>query len=89
MPATIEAVNRKIAGRFIADAFVTAGAHPATANKAISGLSSYWDWLGKRGHIEEGVNPWHRQFLKVGSGPKGEDGQGVSGPFAPSGVRFS
>lgn len=81
VPATIEAVNRKIAGRFIADAFVTAGAHPATANKAISGLSSYWDWLGKRGHIEEGVNPWHRQFLKVGSGPKGEDGQGVKRPF--------
>lgn len=87
VPATIEAVNRKIAGRFIGDAFVSVGAHPATANKAISGLSSYWDWLGKRGHIEEGVNPWHRQFLKVGSGPKGEDGQGVKRPFTDDEVK--
>ncbi|MBS7544023.1 tyrosine-type recombinase/integrase [Ancylobacter oerskovii] len=86
VPVTIEAVTRKLAGRFVTEHFVSGGIHAATANKAISGLSSYWEWLAKRGHIEDDANPWHRQFLKVGTGPKGEDGQGIKRPFTDTEV---
>lgn len=58
---TVEAITKKVAGRFVSEHFVANGAHPATANKAIGGLRLYWAWMEKRGHVE--VNPWVKQSL--------------------------
>ena len=84
---TVEAVTRKVAGRFVTKTFIEPGIHPATANKALSALSSYWGWLLKRGHRDEAVNPWQGQFIKAGSRPKGEDGQGMKRPFTDTEAR--
>lgn len=59
--ASIEAVTRKIAGRYISEGMVAAGGHWKTINKDISALSGYWKWLLKRGHVESNV--WSGQSL--------------------------
>ncbi len=58
---TVEGVTRKIAGRHIGDAFVSAGVHSRTANKDISCLSSLWKWMERRGYVEDNV--WKEQSL--------------------------
>jgi integrase len=64
----IEDVNRKVAGLYIAEAFVSKKTNPKTANKDISCLSSFWTWLEKRGHAES--NPWEGQSLSKKLMPK-------------------
>lgn len=71
LPATIEGCSRKIAGRYVTEAFVEPGVNPKTANKDISCLSSYWKWLKRRGQAEE--NPWLEQALDRPDKTKGED----------------
>jgi len=67
---SVEAVDRKIAGRYVSDAMVAKAVHWKTANKDISALSVYWKWLIKKGHTE--ANIWAGQSLpKIR--PKGED----------------
>lgn len=58
---SLEAVSKKVAGRYVSEEMIGKGRHPRTANKDISCLSSYWRWLIKRGHTE--VNPWQGQSL--------------------------
>jgi integrase len=65
---TLEAITRKVAGRFIGDLpTIAASAQQGqkltnkTANKYISSLSGYWKWLQARGFIEENV--WRGQSL--------------------------
>jgi hypothetical protein len=65
---TIEAITRKVAGRFIDDLpDIAASAKSGqrltnrTANKYISSLSGYWKWLKTRGLVEENV--WRDQSL--------------------------
>lgn len=70
LPGSIEAANRKIAGRYVSEAMVAKAVHWKTANKDISGLSVYWKWLIKKGHSE--VNIWAGQSLPKIK-PKGED----------------
>lgn len=82
LPGSIEAVNRKIAGRYVSDAMVDRAVHWKTANKDISGLSVYWKWLMKKGHTE--VNIWAGQSLpKIR--PKGDD-QKPKRPFTDAEV---
>jgi integrase len=64
VPPSIENVNKKVVGRFVSERFISQGVTPATANKAITGLRSYWTWLHQRGHLEEDKNPWAGQSLK-------------------------
>jgi integrase len=59
---SLEAIDRRVAGRFITDRFISAGKAAATTNKAITGLRSYWRWLAQRGHLPEG-NPWEKQSV--------------------------
>lgn len=61
IPATIEKISRKIAGRFVSEAFIATRTDPKTTNKYVSSLSSYWRWLIKRGHCE--ANPWTGQSV--------------------------
>lgn len=58
---SIEGIDRKLAGRFVSGGLVARRLAVATANKAISSLSTYWRWLMKRGLVE--ANPWERQSL--------------------------
>jgi integrase len=69
---TIEAVTRKIAGRYVTEA-LSKEASRKTANRKISAVSAYWRWLIKRGHAE--ANPWAGQSLakvSVGSRESGK-----------------
>lgn len=55
-------VDRRLAGRFVVEKLKGDGkASPRTVAKKISSLSSFWRWLGRRGHIDFGVNPWEGQ----------------------------
>ncbi len=77
LPGSIEAVNRKIAGRYVSEAMVAKSVPWKTANKDVSALSVYWKWLIKKGHTE--ANVWAGQALpKIR--PKGED-QNTKRPF--------
>ncbi len=65
---TVEAIKRKVAGRFIADlptiATSAKGGPPLTGrtvNKYVTSLSGYWKWLAARGMTDENV--WRGQFL--------------------------
>lgn len=58
---TVETVTKRLAGLFIKERFIDTGAAPATANKSITALRSYWAWLHQRGHIDEEKNPWADQ----------------------------
>jgi integrase len=62
--ADIEAITRKEAGRFIADA-VAAKAARATINRKLSTLRAYWGWLVARGHVVAD-DPWKDQRLSKG-----------------------
>lgn len=77
LPGSLEAADRKVAGRYVSEAMVANGVHWKTANKDISALSQYWKWLIKKGHCE--VNIWSGQSLpKIKA--KGE-GQKPKRPF--------
>ena len=70
---TVEAIDKRVAGRFIHDQFVTKGVDVKTANKDLSCLRSYWRWMGKR-HGTKG-NPWLEQSLEK---PKQRREQGAA-----------
>jgi integrase len=53
---TLETVTDRVASAFKSKALVAAGLNPKTANKIMSGLRSYWTWLGRQGHAS--LNPW-------------------------------
>jgi integrase len=55
--ATLQAITRKVAMRFV-DAMTSAGngRSPVTMKKYFSRLSIYWQWLLQREHVE--INPW-------------------------------
>ncbi|MDR7040428.1 integrase [Methylobacterium sp. BE186] len=67
-PPTVEAITKRVAGQFIRARFIDLNAAPATANKAITALASFWGWLHKRGHIGE-VSPWSGQSLSKAKRP--------------------
>ncbi len=58
---TLQETDRKTAGEFVE--YLSNSLAPRTVNKYLTGLSSYWGWLLKRGHVK-GDNPWHNQRLK-------------------------
>ncbi len=62
IPATVEAVTRQVAGRYVTTAL--SDLDRGTANRKVSAPSSYWRWLVRRGHAE--VNPWAGQAFAKG-----------------------
>jgi len=62
VPATIEAIQRATAGRFIHELYIEPQVDVTTANKDISCLRSYWRWMNKRHHDKE--NPWSEQSVQ-------------------------
>jgi integrase len=71
VPPTIEAISKDVAGRYVTECFIALGADPATSNKHITSLSSYWKWLAKRTSIT--VNPWEGQSRSKASARNGTD----------------
>jgi integrase len=62
LPPSLDAITRRIAGRFVSDHLLRSGRQPRTISKTVSTLSSYWKWLRRRGHIhDDGRNPWSEQ----------------------------
>jgi len=70
VPAVLEAFDRKIAGRFIADTIIGAGVNRKTGNRWVSAVSAYWKWMVKRGHVDN--NPWVGQSLPKGGAVSGK-----------------
>jgi integrase len=83
LPPTIEALTRKIAGRYCTEALASKSI--GTRNRKISTASSYWSWLEKRGHFE-GLNPWHKQSFAKAPAHRGGDKE-KSRPFTTDEVR--
>jgi integrase len=68
LPATVEAVTRRVAGRFVSQELMPSGRAPITLAKHVQSLSNYWRWLQRRGHVsEERSDPWARQAPRKGS----------------------
>ena len=64
IPASIERITSRRAHAFAQALPALADVEPATANKYLSRLSSYWQWLAK--HVDAAaVNPWHGVAIKV------------------------
>ena len=61
LPATLETVTGRLAGRFKTERLVKTGMDPRTANKLLSGLKSYWTWLERHQHVDS--NPWSGKSL--------------------------
>lgn len=57
----IESITDRVASNFRDDFFVKAGAHPKTANKKLSALRQYWEWLDRSFGVQP--NPWMRKSL--------------------------
>jgi integrase len=65
---TVEAVTRRVAGRFVSQELLPTGRAPITLAKHVQSLSNYWRWLQKRGHVsDEMADPWARQAPRKGS----------------------
>jgi hypothetical protein len=65
---TVEAVTRRVAGRFVSEELIPSGRARITLAKHVQILSSYWRWLQKRGHVsDEMLDPWARQAPHQGS----------------------
>ncbi|MBS7705187.1 tyrosine-type recombinase/integrase [Chelatococcus asaccharovorans] len=63
VPKTVEAITRRVAGRFIHEQYVLPREHHKTANKDLSCLRSYWRWMRKRYDITD--NPWSEQSVEA------------------------
>lgn len=58
----IEDVTRKKAGAFVSKLLSPeSGLKRPTVKRYVSSLSSLWQWLEQRGHVESDENPWLRQ----------------------------
>lgn len=91
VPQTVQAIDRRAAGRFVQERFINQGTDPGTANKTVTGLKSYWTWLIKRGHIEsdgkrDAPNPWQGQRLGKKKKRRGENGEPSKRPFTDAEV---
>ena len=85
-PATLQAVTRPIAGRFVSEHLIPSGRAPKTVTKIISSLASYWVWLRKRGHVsDEQRSPWVDQAPAKGA--RAGRGRAVERPFTDDEVR--
>lgn len=84
LTATVEAVTKRVAGRYVSEAMVAGKVDRKTANRKISAASAYWRWLVKRGHVE--ANPWTGQSLtKAPQGQRG--GKARKRPFTEEEAR--
>lgn len=84
IPQTLEAANRKTAGRFVTERLLSQLARK-TVEKYLSFLSSYWDWLEPKGYVTD--IPWSRQLRGVKKGKVKRTGPAVLGGTSGTGKR--
>lgn len=82
--ATVEAVTRRMSGRYVSGVLIPSGRDPVTLGKTIRSLATYWSWLQRRGHLPEGQNPWAGQ-APVKAARNGT-GEGEERPFTDAEV---
>jgi integrase len=58
---TLEAIDRRAAGRYVTEHLTRAGLDAKTVQRKVSACRSYWVWLGRKGHVPDDRNPWDRQ----------------------------
>lgn len=68
--ASVEGVDRRAAGQFLADMQEAHGWTPQTVNGYLSCLRQYWKWMIKRGYVES--SPWEGQQLETLRQPQGD-----------------
>lgn len=62
LPAAVEGVTRRVAGRYVSECLLASGRDAVTLGKSVRSLGAYWQWLLRRGHIAEDTrNPWAGQ----------------------------
>jgi integrase len=83
VPATVEAVTKPVAGRYVTECFVAREIDPGTANKHIVSMQSYWQWMAKRTGLES--NPWLGQSQAKSSG---RDSDSAKRPFTDAELRL-
>ncbi|QND74166.1 hypothetical protein [Tardiphaga robiniae] len=81
---SVEAIKVAIAGRFVHENYIRPKANHTTANKDLSCLRSYWEWLGLRYGMTP--NPWHRQTVKAPN-KRHDVEEGQKRPFTDAEVR--
>ncbi len=60
-PATLEAVTRRVAGRYVT-ALLQGNREPVTVSRLLVAIRGYWSWLQRRGHLSDELrNPWSGQ----------------------------
>ncbi len=73
LPGTVEAITRRIAGRFVGEHLASSGAAPVSWARHVRNLSAYWRWLDRRGIVHVGVGDtelpdvWGKLVPRVGS----------------------
>jgi integrase len=77
--ASVETVSRRKAGEYVTDHLKAYGTQPATINKKVSALSSFWGWLVKRGYAKE--NPWKSQGVENKPNHRGQSNTEGERPF--------
>lgn len=84
----LEEITSKIAARYVTEAWEQPQADPETANKYIGGLSSYWQWLLAKEHLdpEKHRNVWAQKRLARRKRHRDEHERGKR-PFTDEEVR--
>jgi integrase len=68
-----EQITRRFAGRYVAENLQRRGLQPASINRKVVALSSFWQWLVRRGFAEENV--WSGQGVAIHKNQRGGDKQ--------------
>ena len=61
----VEAVTKRVAGNYVTHMRQERNLLPASVNDHVTGLSSFWKWMAKKGINISGENPWLGQSLSL------------------------
>lgn len=67
LPPTVEAIDRRQAGRFVSECLVQSGRQPKTVTSIVSACRSYWTFLIRKGLVDGDRNPWDGQAPPKGA----------------------
>lgn len=67
VPATVEAITRRMAARFVTEHLTQSGRTAKTLARIVSSCRAYWTWLARRALVEGDRNPWDRQAPPKGA----------------------
>jgi len=53
-----ETVTNAVAATYVDDILSTSRDSASTRRRKLSALGAFWEWMGSRGHVPKGFNPW-------------------------------